>query len=214
MIDGTEDYVKMMESLFDFASLKALLAREDFKICFDGMHGVSGPYAKRIFVDCLGVPEEQLMRCQVLPDFGGAHPDPNLTYAPELVEKMGVFNNKDDAPAFGAACDGDADRNMVLGKNFFVTPSDSVAIITAQHKRIPYLKNGIFGAARSMPTSAALDRVLAKLDLPKFETPTGWKFFGNLLDHEKISICGEESFGTGSSHVREKDGLWAVLCWL
>jgi len=154
------------------------------------------------------------MRCNVLEDFGGCHPDPNLTYAAELVERMGVFNAKADAPQFGAACDGDADRNMILGKGFFVTPSDSVAIIVAQYKCIPYLAKGISGAARSMPTSGALDMVTSKLNIGNYETPTGWKFFGNLLDNDKISICGEESFGTGSSHVREKDGLWAVLCWL
>ena len=181
---------------------------------FDGMHGVSGPYAQRIFNTELGVAQEQLMRCDVLPDFGGSHPDPNLTYAPELVAAMGIFEAREDAADFAAACDGDADRNMILGKNFFVTPSDSVAIIVAQYSRIPYLSGGISGAARSMPTSAALDQVCKSLSLPCFETPTGWKFFGNLLDADKISICGEESFGTGSSHVREKDGLWAVLCWL
>mmetsp|Transcript_55668 Transcript_55668/g.76582 ORF Transcript_55668/g.76582 Transcript_55668/m.76582 type:complete len:292 (+) Transcript_55668:675-1550(+) len=205
----------MMESLFDFAQIKALLAREDFNICFDGMHGVAGPYAKEVFLNKLGVPAEQLMRCDVLPDFGKGHPDPNLTYAADLVKHMGVFDaEKKDAPAFGAACDGDADRNMILGKNFFVTPSDSVAIIVAHHKRIPYLSKGITGAARSMPTSAALDNVCAEMGLPLYETPTGWKFFGNLLDANKISVCGEESFGTGSGHVREKDGLWAVICWL
>jgi phosphoglucomutase len=154
------------------------------------------------------------MRCNILEDFGGCHPDPNLTYAPDLVKKMGIFENREDAPDFGAACDGDADRNMILGKNFFVSPSDSVAVITANFKRIPYLSGGIKGAARSMPTSAALDRVVEKLGIKMYETPTGWKFFGNLLDEDMIQICGEESFGTGSSHVREKDGLWAVLCWL
>jgi phosphoglucomutase len=154
------------------------------------------------------------MRCEVLPDFGGGHPDPNLTYAADLVKKMGVFEKNESAPQFGAACDGDADRNMILGKGFFVTPSDSVAIIVANHKDIPYLAGGIAGAARSMPTSGALDLVTAKLNIGNYETPTGWKFFGNLLDSEKIHICGEESFGTGSSHVREKDGVWAVLCWL
>lgn len=215
LVDATALYVEMMESLFDFAQIKALLAREDFSICFDGMHGVSGPYAKEVFLNKLGVPAEQLMRCDVLPDFGKGHPDPNLTYAADLVKHMGVFDaEKKDAPAFGAACDGDADRNMILGKNFFVTPSDSVAIIVAHHKRIPYLREGITGAARSMPTSAALDNVCAEMNLPIYETPTGWKFFGNLLDANKISVCGEESFGTGSGHVREKDGLWAVLCWL
>lgn len=154
------------------------------------------------------------MRCDVLPDFGKGHPDPNLTYAKELVTKMGIFQAQDSHPEFGAACDGDADRNMILGKRFFVTPSDSVAVIVANHKLIPYLSGGIQGAARSMPTSGALDNVTKKLGLNCYETPTGWKFFGNLLDSGKIHICGEESFGTGSSHVREKDGVWAVLCWL
>ena len=188
------------------------MARKDFKMCFDGMHGVSGPYAQRIFGKIFGV--KDLMRCNVLPDFGGCHPDPNLTYAKELVDKMGVFEKVEDAPEFGAACDGDADRNMILGRGFFVTPSDSVAIIVANYKLIPYLSKGISGAARSMPTSGALDMVTKKLNIGNYETPTGWKFFGNLLDAEKIHICGEESFGTGSSHVREKDGVWAVLCWL
>lgn len=149
-----------------------------------------------------------------MPDFGGCHPDPNLTYAKELVDKMGLNEPVENAPDFGAACDGDADRNMVLGKAFFVTPSDSVAIIVANHQSIPYLRGGIPGAARSMPTSGALDKVTEKLQVGNYETPTGWKFFGNLLDAGRISICGEESFGTGSSHVREKDGVWAVLCWL
>lgn len=175
-----------MKNLFDFDLMKKLVARPDFKVCFDGMHGVSGPYAFAVLRDELGVKDECLMRCQVLEDFGGSHPDPNLTYAPELVKTMGVFDNRADAPDFGAACDGDADRNMILGKNFFVTPSDSVAIITANYKRIPYLSGGIKGAARSMPTSAALDRVLEKLGLPIYETPTGWKFFGNLLDEGMI----------------------------
>lgn len=181
---------------------------------FDGMHGASGPYAKRIFGEILGVMDENLLRCDVLPDFGKGHPDPNLTYAPDLVKRMGVFENLANAPDFGAACDGDADRNMILGKNFFVTPSDSIAIIAANYKSIPYLSKGITGAARSMPTSGALDLVMEKLGLNFYETPTGWKFFGNLLDANLISLCGEESFGTGSNHVREKDGVWAVLCWL
>ena len=179
---------------------------------FDGMHGVAGPYAEKIFRDIFGVGD--LMRCNVLEDFGGAHPDPNLTYAPELVDKLGIFKKNPRAPDFGAACDGDADRNMILGNNFFVTPSDSVAVIVANHHDIPYLSQGIAGAARSMPTSGALDKVTEKLGIDLYETPTGWKFFGNLLDSGKIHICGEESFGTGSSHVREKDGIWAVLSWL
>ena len=181
-------------------------------MCFDGMHGVAGPYARKIFGEIFGVTD--LMRCNVLPDFGGGHPDPNLTDAPQLVLKMGINQYDSRAPDFGAACDGDADRNMILGKGFFVTPSDSVAVIVANYKDIPYLRRGISGAARSMPTSGALDMVTEKMGINKFETPTGWKFFGNLLDSGKIHICGEESFGTGSSHVREKDGVWAVLCWL
>lgn len=181
-------------------------------MCIDGMHGVAGPYAKKICGELFGV--KDLMRCDVLPDFGGGHPDPNLTYAKDLVDKMGIFNPQPQAPEFGAALDGDADRNMILGKGFFVTPSDSVAIIVANYQSIPYLAKGLTGAARSMPTSGALDNVCKKMNLQCFETPTGWKFFGNLLDSGLIQICGEESFGTGSNHVREKDGLWAVLAWL
>ena len=175
---------------------------------------ISGPYATKIFGEILGVPQENLFRCNVLPDFGKGHPDPNLTYAADLVQRMGVLEKNDSAPDFGAACDGDADRNMILGKNFFITPSDSIAIIAANYKSIPYLAKGLTGTARSMPTSAALDNVMEKMGLPCYETPTGWKFFGNLLDAGKIQLCGEESFGTGSFHVREKDGVWAVLCWL
>ena len=212
VVDNNEQYVELMKTLFDFDQLKALIARPDFSMCFDGMHGVAGPYATKIFSEIFGV--KDLMRCEVLEDFGKGHPDPNLTYAPELVKKMGVFEKDDNAPEFGAACDGDADRNMVLGKGFFVTPSDSVAVIVANYKCIPYLAKGINGAARSMPTSGALDIVCKKLGIECYETPTGWKFFGNLLDTGKIHVCGEESFGTGSSHVREKDGVWAVLCWL
>lgn len=214
VIDNTDDYTTLMKSLFNFDQMRALLQRSDFSMLFDGMHGVSGPYANRILKTELGVSQDKLLRCNVLPDFGGSHPDPNLTYAPELVAAMGIFEPKEDAADFAAACDGDADRNMILGKNFFVTPSDSVAIIVAQAARIPYLSGGISGAARSMPTSAALDNVCKALGLACYETPTGWKFFGNLLDADKIAVCGEESFGTGSNHVREKDGLWAVLCWL
>ena len=181
---------------------------------FDGMHAAAGPFAKKIFEEVLGIPDSMLMRCTPLPDFGEGHPDPNLTYAHELVKIMGAKEHNPDAPQLGAACDGDADRNMILGHNFFVTPSDSLAIIVANYQCIPFLKNGITGAARSMPTSGALEQVTTKLGIPFYETPTGWKFFGNLLDANKISICGEESFGTGSFHVREKDGIWAILCWL
>jgi len=212
VVDNSAQYVELMKTLFDFDQIKTLIARSDFRMIFDGMHGVAGPYAEKIFGEIFGVTE--LMRCNVLEDFGGGHPDPNLTYAKDLVDKMGINGPVDNAPEFGAACDGDADRNMILGKNFFVTPSDSVAVIVANYKCIPYLAKGISGAARSMPTSGALDMVNKKLGLGNYETPTGWKFFGNLLDSEKIHICGEESFGTGSSHVREKDGVWAVLCWL
>lgn len=215
VIDSTEDYTEMFKSLFDFDSLKAFVNRPEFKMLFDGMHGASGPYAQKIFGTIFGVPESSLLRCNVLPDFGHGHPDPNLTYAEDLVKRMGVFAPSADSPDFGAACDGDADRNMILGKNFFVTPSDSIAIIAANAKAIPYLRDGgIAGVSRSMPTSGALDRVAEKLKLPIYEVPTGWKFFGNLLDAGKITLCGEESFGTGSFHIREKDGLWAVLCWL
>ena len=203
-----------MMKLFDFDQLKAFVNRPDFNMLFDGMHGASGPYAKKIFGELFGIKESSLLRCNVLPDFGHGHPDPNLTYAEDLVKKMGVFDKSVQAPDFGAACDGDADRNMILGKNFFVTPSDSIAIIAANAKSIPFLRAGVSGVSRSMPTSGALDRVAQKLKLPIYEVPTGWKFFGNLLDANMISLCGEESFGTGSFHIREKDGLWAVLCWL
>jgi phosphoglucomutase len=192
------------------------VTRADFKLLFDGMHGASGPYATKLFTEIFGLNPSSIMRCNVLPDFGHCHPDPNLTYAEDLVKRLEVFDHsKTDAPDFGAACDGDADRNMILGKNFFVTPSDSIAIIAANSKCIPFLREGgVAGVSRSMPTSGALDRVATKLGLSIYEVPTGWKFFGNLLDAGLITLCGEESFGTGSLHIREKDGLWAVLCWL
>eukprot|EP00955_Chlamydomonas_euryale_P063298 358619-Chlamydomonas_euryale.AAC.7 len=174
------------------------------------MHAVTGPYARRILVEELGAPESCLKDAVPSPDFNGGHPDPNLTYAHELVDIMWG----DKAPAFGAASDGDGDRNMILGDHFFITPSDSVAMIAANYEAIPYFKGGLKGVARSMPTSGALDRVAAALKLPFFETPTGWKFFGNLMDAGKCSVCGEESFGTGADHVREKDGPFAVLAWL
>jgi phosphoglucomutase len=214
VIDSTEDYVEMMKGLFDFPKLKAFVNREDFSLLFDGMHGAAGPYARRILVELFGLSESSVMRCNVLPDFGGGHPDPNLTYAEDLVRRLGVFDASAAAPDFGAACDGDADRNMILGRHFFVTPSDSIAVIAANARSVPYLAGGLAGVSRSMPTSGALDRVAAKLGLALYEVPTGWKFFGNLLDAGLITLCGEESFGTGSLHIREKDGLWAVLCWL
>jgi phosphoglucomutase len=174
------------------------------------MHAVTGPYAKEIFVNRLGLPASSLMNCDVSETFGGGHPDPNLTYAHDLVDIL--YGNA--APDFGAASDGDGDRNMILGNHFFITPSDSLAMIAANATLIPAYKQGLAGVARSMPTSGAVDRVAAKLNISCYETPTGWKFFGNLMDADKVTLCGEESFGTGSNHVREKDGLWAVLCWL
>lgn len=209
VINPVADYANLMADLFDFNAIKALL-KSGFKLKFDGMHAVTGPYAKEIFINRLGASEASLMNCEVSETFGGGHPDPNLTYAHQLVE---VLYGK-SAPDFGAASDGDGDRNMILGNHFFVTPSDSLAIIAANAKLIPAYKQGLSGVARSMPTSGAVDRVAIKLNIPCYETPTGWKFFGNLMDSDKVTLCGEESFGTGSNHVREKDGLWAVLCWL
>ncbi|MGB7815933.1 MAG: alpha-D-glucose phosphate-specific phosphoglucomutase [Methylotenera sp.] len=209
VINPVADYVDLMAELFDFSAIKALL-KSGFRLKFDGMHAVTGPYAKEIFINRLGAPEASLMNCEVSETFGGGHPDPNLTYAHELVDIL--YGN--DAPDFGAASDGDGDRNMILGNHFFVTPSDSLAIIAANARLIPAYRQGLAGVARSMPTSGAVDRVAQKLNIPCYETPTGWKFFGNLMDAGKVTLCGEESFGTGSNHVREKDGLWAVLCWL
>eukprot|EP00262_Sarcandra_glabra_P007531 TRINITY_DN203_c0_g1_i1.p1 TRINITY_DN203_c0_g1~~TRINITY_DN203_c0_g1_i1.p1 ORF type:complete len:584 (-),score=121.11 TRINITY_DN203_c0_g1_i1:192-1943(-) len=217
VFDSTSDYVKLMKSIFDFQSIQKLLASPKFTFCFDALHGVGGIYAKRIFVEELGAPEDSLLNCTPKEDFGGGHPDPNLTYAKELVARMGLgkADPQVEPPEFGAAADGDADRNMILGKRFFVTPSDSVAIIAANAvQAITYFSSGLKGVARSMPTSAALDVVAHRLNLNFFEVPTGWKFFGNLMDAGLCSICGEESFGTGSDHIREKDGIWAVLAWL
>ncbi|KAL1568596.1 Phosphoglucomutase-1 [Salvia divinorum] len=224
VFDSASDYVKLMKSIFDFQTIKKLLSSPKFTFCYDALHGVAGAYAKRIFVEELGAKESSLLNCVPKEDFGGGHPDPNLTYAKELVARMGLSksDNNADPPEFGAAADGDADRNMVLGKRlsyfdfrFFVTPSDSVAIIAANAvQAIPYFSGGLKGVARSMPTSAALDVVAKHLNLKFFEVPTGWKFFGNLMDADMCSVCGEESFGTGSDHIREKDGIWAVLAWL
>ncbi|KAL9240409.1 hypothetical protein vseg_014634 [Gypsophila vaccaria] len=211
VVDPVADYIELMESVFDFELIRSLVSRSDYRFTFDAMHAVTGAYASPIFVEKLGAPPESIMNGVPLEDFGHGHPDPNLTYAKELVEIMYAKNG----PDFGAASDGDGDRNMILGSSFFVTPSDSVAIIAANaQEAIPYFRDGIKGLARSMPTSGALDRVAEKLNLPFFEVPTGWKFFGNLMDSGELSICGEESFGTGSDHIREKDGIWAVLAWL
>ena len=210
IIDPVRDYADLMEEIFDFDAIRRLFAEKGFTMAYDAMHAVTGPYAREIFVNRLGVPESSLFRCHPLPDFGSIHPDPNLTHAKDLVELMYSTN----APDFGAASDGDGDRNMILGRHFFVTPSDSVAILAANAHLIKGYNNGLAGVARSMPTSRALDEVARALKIPCYETPTGWKFFGNLLDDGRITICGEESFGTGSNHVREKDGLWAVLFWL
>jgi len=210
VIDPVVDYADLMERLFDFDALRALFAKGQFRMLFDAMHAVTGPYAKEILERRLGAPNGTVMNGEPLPDFGGGHPDPNLTYAHDLVERM----KGKDAPDFGAASDGDGDRNMILGRDFFVTPSDSLAVLAANAKLARGYARGLSGVARSMPTSAAVDQVAKRLGIGCYETPTGWKFFGNLLDAGRITLCGEESFGTGSDHVREKDGVWAVLFWL
>ena len=210
IIDPVSDYAELMETLFDFDAMRELLASGTFSMRFDAMHAVTGPYAREILENRLGAPTGSVLRGEPLPDFGGAHPDPNLVHARELVQIM----NAADAPDFGAASDGDGDRNMILGRNFYVTPSDSLALLAANAAHAPAYAKGLAGVARSMPTSQAVDRVAAALGIDCYETPTGWKFFGNLLDAGRITLCGEESFGTGSDHVREKDGLWAVLFWL
>lgn len=211
VVDYTTEYFDTLKEVFDFPALRAFMTRPDFSLVFDAMHAVTGAYANPLFVGELGGKPDSIRNGVPLEDFGGGHPDPNLTYAHDLVDLMW----SDAAPVLGAASDGDGDRNMVLGSHFFVTPSDSVAVIAANAQAaIPYFKDGLKGVARSMPTSGALDRVAQKLGLQFFETPTGWKFFGNLMDADKCSICGEESFGTGADHVREKDGMWAVLAWL
>ncbi|MBM5794522.1 MAG: alpha-D-glucose phosphate-specific phosphoglucomutase [Cyanobacteria bacterium M_surface_7_m2_037] len=209
VIDGVDDYVALMQQLFDFDAIRDLL-KSDFPIAFDAMHAVTGPYAKRLLEGLLGAPAGSVRNAEPLEDFGGGHPDPNLTYAHELAELL----LGSDSYRFGAACDGDGDRNMILGTRCFVNPSDSLAVLTANATLVPGYAAGLSGVARSMPTSAATDVVAKQLGIPCFETPTGWKFFGNLLDAGRITLCGEESFGTGSNHIREKDGLWAVLFWL
>lgn len=209
VFDPVADYALLMESLFDFDAIRAAF-KAGFRMKFDAMHAVTGPYAVEILEHRLGAAPGTVMNGIPLEDFGGGHPDPNLVHAHDLVEAL----TGETAPDFGAASDGDGDRNMVLGRNFYVTPSDSLAVLAANATLCPGYATGLKGIARSMPTSAAPDRVAAKLGIPAWETPTGWKFFGTLLDDGKATLCGEESFGTGSDHVREKDGLWAVLMWL
>lgn len=215
VIDAVNDYVAYMKEIFDFKQIKALIQgtpqRKPFNVLIDSMNGVTGPYVKRIFIDELGASQNNVRRITPLEDFGGAHPDPNLTYAADLVNavKGGDYD-------FGAAFDGDGDRNMIIGRSaFFVTPSDSLAVLANNLQHVPYFQRaGVRGFARSMPTAAAVDRVARATGHEMFEVPTGWKYFGNLMDAGRLSLCGEESFGTGSDHVREKDGLWAALAWL
>ena len=209
VIDGVDDFVALMQQLFNFDEIRGLL-RNDFPLAFDAMHAVTGPYATRILEGLLGAPAGSVRNGVPLEDFGKGHPDPNLTYAHDLAELL----LQGDGYRFGAACDGDGDRNMILGHHCFVNPSDSLAVLTANATLAPAYAKGLAGVARSMPTSAAVDVVAKDLGINCYETPTGWKFFGNLLDAGQITLCGEESFGTGSDHVREKDGLWAVLFWL
>ncbi|SDA77234.1 alpha-D-glucose phosphate-specific phosphoglucomutase [Sinorhizobium sp. NFACC03] len=209
VIDPVADYAELMESLFDFAAIRKLISG-GFRVVFDAMSAVTGPYAKEIIEKRLGAPKGSVMNFIPLPDFGGHHPDPNLVHARALYETMMA----PDAPDFGAASDGDGDRNLVIGRGIFITPSDSLAMLAANAHLAPGYAKGLAGIARSMPTSGAADRVAEKLGIGIYETPTGWKFFGNLLDEGMATICGEESAGTGSNHVREKDGLWAVLLWL
>lgn len=209
IIDNTRDYVELMKEIFDFGHLREYLKGK--RVILNGMNGVTGPYIEKIFVEEFGLPPECCLNCVPLPDFGGKHPDPNLTYARDLVELMA--KGKDD---FAAAFDGDGDRNMILGKNaIFVNPCDSLAVMAEHLDKIPYFRHhGVKGFARSMPTSGAVDLVAKEKGKECFETPTGWKFFGNLMDADKMNLCGEESFGTGSDHIREKDGIWAALVWL
>ncbi len=212
VIDPVADYADLMAELVDFPRIRALFDSGLFRMVFDAMHAVTGPYAIEILEHRLGAPADTVIHGTPLPDFGGGHPDPNLVHAKELVKRL--FQPAPQCPDFGAASDGDGDRNMILGCRFFVTPSDSLAVLAANLHLLPGYRLGLKGVARSLPTSRAVDRVADALGVECYETPTGWKFFGNLLDAGRINLCGEESFGTGSDHVREKDGLWAVLCWL
>ncbi|SJZ96298.1 alpha-D-glucose phosphate-specific phosphoglucomutase [Consotaella salsifontis] len=209
VVDPVADYAALMEQLFDFAKIQALIA-SGFTLTFDAMHAVTGPYATEILENRLGAAKGTVVNGEPKPDFGGGHPDPNAVHAADLIARL----MGDDAPDFGAASDGDGDRNMIVGRGIVVSPSDSLAVLAANAHLAPGYAGGIAGIARSMPTSQAADRVAAKRGLGMYETPTGWKFFGNLLDAGKVTICGEESSGTGSNHVREKDGVWAVLLWL
>lgn len=209
VIDPVADYESLMRELFDFNAIREMFSG-GFRLCFDAMHAVTGPYARRILEETLGAPAGSVINAVPSPDFGGGHPDPNPVWAAELVGIMGG----PDAPDFGAASDGDGDRNMIMGKDTFVSPSDSLAMLTAYAHLCPAYAGGLAGVARSMPTSQAVDLVAERLGIECYETPTGWKFFGNLLDAGKATLCGEESAGTGSNHIREKDGLWAVLLWL
>lgn len=209
VIDPVKDYVEMMMEIFDFPAIKKMFS-EGFTMVFDAMNAVTGPYALKIFEEILGAKKGSVLNYVPKEDFGGLHPDPNLIYAKELVDLM----YSDNAPDFGAANDGDGDRNMILGRKFFVTPSDSLAILTDNYNLIPAYKDGIYGVAKSAATSTAVCRVAKALNVNCYEVPTGWKYFCNLMDSNRITFCGEESFGTGSSHIREKDGIWAVLFWL
>ena len=209
VVDPVDSYARQMQSLFDFDAIRTHI-QSGFSFRYDAMHAVTGPYARRIFCDLLGAPEEWILNAKPLEDFAGGHPDPNLVYARKLVSLL----NRDDAPDFGAASDGDGDRNMILGRQCFVSPGDSLAVLAAQAQNFPGYSEGLPGVARSMPTSRAVDAVAEGLDIPCYETPTGWRFFCNLLEDGRIGFCGEESFGTSSHHTREKDGLWAVLAWM
>jgi phosphoglucomutase len=209
VIPSVDDYAELMEQLFDFDRIAALL-KSSFRFRMDSLHAVTGPYAKAIFEKRLRAPSGTVINCIPLPDFGGGHPDPNLVNAKDLVDTM----YGDNAPDFGAASDGDGDRNMILGRKFFISASDSLAIIAANARLVPGYANGLLGVARSLPTTGAVDLVAEHLGIECYETPTGWKFFGNLMDADKVTMCGEEAFGTGSNHIREKDGLWAILFWL
>lgn len=209
IIDAVKDYVEMMQNIFDFSAIKSMFAN-GFTMRFDAMNAVTGPYAVEIFENILKAPKGSVVNATPMPDFGGLHPDPNLVHAKSLVD----FMFSENAADFGAANDGDGDRNMILGKGFFVTPNDSLAIITDNFKLIPYYSKGIYGVAKSAATSTAVARVAKAHNIGYYEVPTGWKYFVNLMDSNRITFCGEESFGTGSSHIREKDGIWAVLFWL